>query len=328
MGWSFYQSKLFSQCQRKWFLKTTFANANATKNPLRREAYLLSKLSSVYAWRGRIVDFIISKYVVPIVQRRGMLDLELVVRKADDLLDRQLNFATIHRLHDPNFMAFKDDDDFTALWDVEYNGKVSASKIEQARNDVRLALTNLMAMRPLIEMIQNAYLIPQRRLRFRIDGISTSIISYPDLIAFFDNEPPLIIDWKVHAFGRIDYRLQLACYALGLILTHPHKDFPSSISYYELTDIRLLEVQLLTNQQREYQLSEEDIENTEDYIAATTLDMEMALITVDGKPLEPRDFPVTSFPQACQNCQFQKICWELELWYKEPQREPRQMSLL
>ena len=55
MTWSFSKGRIFKQCPRKWFFSTIYADARST-DPQRHEAYLLSKLQSIYAWRGQIVD--------------------------------------------------------------------------------------------------------------------------------------------------------------------------------------------------------------------------------------------------------------------------------
>lgn len=57
MEWSFSQGATYTRCPRQWFYKYRFANALAKREPLRREAYLLSKLDTVWAWRGKVVTY-------------------------------------------------------------------------------------------------------------------------------------------------------------------------------------------------------------------------------------------------------------------------------
>jgi hypothetical protein len=64
MRWSYSASRSFRECQRQWFFKNIVASARATE-PFRRRVYLLSKLQSVSAWRGKIVDNVISKTLIP-----------------------------------------------------------------------------------------------------------------------------------------------------------------------------------------------------------------------------------------------------------------------
>jgi len=70
--WSFSNGRIFDKWQRWWFYKNHVANANATKNPLQREAYLLSKLQTIWGWRGEIVDHVISEKIVPALDTGGV----------------------------------------------------------------------------------------------------------------------------------------------------------------------------------------------------------------------------------------------------------------
>ena len=64
MIWSVSTAKMFERCQRQWFFKTQLASAKA-KDEMRRRAWLLSKLQSLSAWRGNLVDQVLSQEVLP-----------------------------------------------------------------------------------------------------------------------------------------------------------------------------------------------------------------------------------------------------------------------
>lgn len=330
MKWSFSASKQFFRCQRQWYLKNYFASPNATKLPLRKEVHLLSKLDSVFTWRGKVVDKIIANEIVPALNFGRSLSQQDILRQARDLFERQLAFAKANRLRDPEMVVSQAGNDFAALRDIDYKGEVSQDLIIRAWNDVETALLNLLKMEELIERLAIAKLVPQRSLSFTFSGFAPKPISIratPDLIAFFQDEPPLIVDWKVHSFGRTDYRLQLACYAMALTRCKPHKDFPDSLRKYTVIDVDLIEVQLLTGQQRAYSLTEKDIYELEAYIAETVNLMELAISTQEGETLTPLDFAVTRYPETCESCSFQKICWEDTKWELDSPREWKQMSL-
>jgi hypothetical protein len=331
MIWSFSASKQFLRCQRQWYFKNFVASPQAKREPIRKEAYLLSKLDSVFAWRGKVVDKVITEYVVPPLHFDGPLNKQHVLQQGRNLFERQLAFAKADRLREPGMVVSRAGDDFAALRDIETEGKVSESLIARAWDDVETALLNLLAMEDLIEDLRTARaLVAQRPLSFALDGPtsrSIAVKAFPDLISFFDDRAPLIVDWKVHAFGRVDYRLQLVCYALALTRCKPHSDFPASLSQYSPTDIDLLEVQLLTNRQRAYKLREDDVYEFEAYVAETATLMELAVSTSEDDILTPWDLPVARYPEACASCPFPKICWEDSIWKKEPAPELRQMSL-
>ncbi|MCA1636468.1 MAG: hypothetical protein LC802_22960 [Acidobacteria bacterium] len=266
MIWSFSNSHLFKKCQRQWYFKTHVANANAKKIPLQREAYLLSKLQSIAAWRGSIVDHVISRRVVPALGNGWNISLAKTLEYARTVFDAQLDFALRHRVREPGMSVAKCGDTFAAFHSVEYGPEVGDDEIARAWADVELALTNLL-----------------------------------------------------HSFGLHDYRLQLATYAVALARCEPHKDFPPALSLYAPADIRLLEVQLLTDQRREYTLSDSDIEGIDSYIAETST--VMVLADGEGGKGAPRpfDYPVTQYPDTCQRCPFRKPCWESEVWQESKQ---------
>lgn len=308
MKFSFSLNRIFRTCQRRWYYTARVAHFKA-KDPLRHEAYLLSKLQSVAAWRGSIVDYVIERRVVPALKNGWSLNLAHILTFARVVFDKQLAFARAHRLREPGMSESKDKESFAAFYSVEYGEGVSDEELEKAWREVVLALTNLLEMRDLLAALGAAsHLVAQRTLKFPFVGVN--VIAVPDLIAFFDNGPPLIVDWKVHAFALSDYRLQLTTYAVALTRCRPHKDFPESLSAYGPTDVRLIEAQLLTDRQREYTLSDIDINEFDNFVAESAAEMVLACGDDPKGSLKPFDFPVTSYPEACQRCPFRKPCWE------------------
>lgn len=308
MIWSISESRTFRRCQRQWYYKNILASATA-KDPTRRRAYLLGKLQSVSSWRGQTVDKIISDFIIPYIkspQRRNVVEAK---KAALDLFNRQLSFARTHPLHTPGFSPAKCGSDCVLLHCMEYTGNILDFEILKARQEVERALENLFEMDELLRKIESAQsLITQRALCFSHSGVTVRAV--PDLIAFYDDQPPLIVDWKVHAFGFREAWLQLAVYGLALTLCKPHRDFPPSLRRWRVTDIGLAEAQLLTKQLRHYTLLPEELDRAEAYIAGSVTDI---LLTSDrsAKPeLDSTDFRVANSPDACGRCQFRAICWE------------------
>ena len=75
-------------------------------------------------------------------------------------------------------------------------------------------------------------------------------------------------------------------------------------------DIHLFEIQLLTNEVREYSITQEDIEEVEEIMAESI--MNMLLVGADKKydKIKLSELAPTSYPEVCQACSFKKICWE------------------
>lgn len=304
MTWSFSESKLFKKCQRQWYYKSKVANALA-KDPIRKEAYLLSKLQSIYAWRGNLVDTVLSDYVARNMKNGANEQTALSIAK--NLFDQQLLFGKNHSIRKLNTSITKLGDQFAAFFDSEYGSGPQQNQIDQAWDDVRTAIHNFFESKELLKELKSArYLVPQRSLSFTINEFKSKAV--PDLIAFQYSAPPTIYDWKVHMGGYQDYRLQLACYALALTRGNPHKDFPQNINAYSPMDIKLVEVQLLRSEIREYRLTQLDIDDTEDYVERSATEMALAFGEEDN--YGPFDFPSTDNPDVCSHCSYRSLCWE------------------
>ncbi len=78
MRWSYSASRSFRQCQRQWFFKNVAASPTA-KDPFRKRAYLLGKLQSISAWRGRVVDEVISKTLISNINHGVSFNLQALV---------------------------------------------------------------------------------------------------------------------------------------------------------------------------------------------------------------------------------------------------------
>ena len=106
MRWSYSASRSFRQCQRQWFFKNVVASAIA-KDPFRKRAYLLSKLQSISAWRGKIVDEVISNSIIPDLNRRNCVTLRDAKNRARRLFDRQLAYARRHPITNLDLQVFQ-----------------------------------------------------------------------------------------------------------------------------------------------------------------------------------------------------------------------------
>lgn len=307
MRWSISDSKTFKRCQRQWYYKTIAGNA-ISKDAARRELYLLSKLQSISAWRGQLVDSVISETVIPAVLRRHTITLEKAKSVARNLVSQQLACAQRHELFSEGFSPAAMGDKFAALHCMEYAGSIPESEIEIAKTEVEAALRNFFQLTEVKDLMKRAeYLVAQRPLMFSSAGVTVRAV--PDLIAFFSDRPPIIFDWKVHVFGIDEAWLQLATYAMALTRCKPHKDFPVPHPK-DATEVELLEVQLLTNKVRRYKPTEEELQRTEDHIATTATEMLLATGGRRATDLSAEDFAVARFANTCQSCAFKKVCWE------------------
>lgn len=93
MGWSFSGARQFQYCRRAWFFKNHVGNSRARAGTLEHETYILSKLQTIQAWRGSLVDHVISTTIVPEFRRGIQPHLASALASARRLFDAQLTFA-------------------------------------------------------------------------------------------------------------------------------------------------------------------------------------------------------------------------------------------
>jgi hypothetical protein len=116
--WSFSHSRAFDRCQRNWFYDNIFGNGVA-KDKDRHEIYLLSKLQTISAWRGSIVDKAIETSLVPALKAGRPGQLRQALARARQLFDVQQAFALRHGLRDDGLKPSKVGDEFAAFLAVE-----------------------------------------------------------------------------------------------------------------------------------------------------------------------------------------------------------------
>jgi hypothetical protein len=308
MKWSVSGAKTFKRCQRQWFYKNYYGSARA-KDAGRRSVFLLGKLQSISGWRGSLIDNTITHAVVPALQSNRPIYRDAVISYARGRFESQLKTALEHPLREPDRTLASWGDDYAAFHCVEYGDGPTQDELATAWREIESALTNLLARGRLLERLREAeLLVPQRPLQFSAYGVS--IVAVPDLIAFYREGPPVILDWKAHAIGTMDAWQQLTLYAMALKACNPHRDFPSSLSNYPVEAIRLVEVQLLLNRWRKHSADAEAVEGLNDFISGTATSM---LLAVNGKKavdLSVDDFATTSYESNCERCSFRKVCWE------------------
>jgi hypothetical protein len=273
-------------------------------------------LQSIFAWRGSLVDSVIQHFIVPEIRKHNLLSEEKVLEYAFKLMENQIAFGK-QKKHLCSEVRKSNTGDYCAFYDLEYGEGLAEEDLQRAKDDVAASLKNLLRSDFLKDIVaNNLYVIAQRELVFQLDG-DIQISCTPDMVVFFKDRPPAIVDWKVHAFGNTEAWLQLGIYAIALCKAKPHKDFPNGWGRLP-SNIRLIEFQLLRNSQREYSIKTEDIVDIEDYAYESSLQMKRV---VNGKKYPELDaslFQTARSPGDCEKCQFKKLCWKNTTVRKEP----------
>jgi len=304
--------KAFERCERQWYFKNIVADGRVKKDAFRREVTILAKLDSIEAWRGKIVDDVVSRLLVNAINKKYPINKLHFLKEAEELFDRQLEYAAAQKYRETG-RQYNKDADFAALSCYEFGLDVSNESLTNAKNDIHNALSNLLDDTEFIAYLQSASLLmSQRSLHYDFSGIPVS--AKPDLIVFFDDQPPHIVDWKVHTYGIYTYDEQLISYAVALYKViksgKAHVDFPANIGEYPIYDYKLSEYQLLHADRirRDYIITKERLEELSDKMSKGVIDMYMKGCHKKYGEVEAENFETTRFIENCRNCTFKKIC--------------------
>jgi len=303
--------KQFQRCELQWYFKNIVADARVKNDPYRKEITILSKLDSVEAWRGKIVDDVISRLLVNAINQKYPVNKEYFLNEANQQFDKQLEYAAFQKYREPD-RRYTQDKDFAALTGFEFGESISDESLAQAKLDINDAINNLLDDKEFIEYLKSAkWLVSQRTLKYHLDRFA--IVAVPDLIMFFEDQPPHIVDWKVHTYGLNTYDEQLIFYAMALykvVQEKPHVDFPANVKEYKLFDYKLTEYQLLhqDHTKREYEITTDKLEQLSDKMSKGILEMYMKGCHHKYVDSDKESFETTHFIENCENCSFQKIC--------------------
>lgn len=311
MKWSYSAGRTFQACQRQWYYKNIFGIGQAKKDPERRRMYLLGKQDSIAAWRGRIVDELITdKVVTPFNEGDDIPDLKTMIGYAEERFQQQLAFARSNIEVTPELDVKAAGQAFALIREV---ASLSTDDIEHAWLEIKQALRTFYRSDEAKAIIKSAdYLVSQKALQFQLlDGVT--VVGFPDLIAFRDEHPPTIVDWKVHAQGTHDAWIQLAIYAICLERCKPHFDWERYFDDVERSreNVRLVEVQLLTDVVREHALDAEHFERAEEFMQTSAYEMACLIDGRKSTDLALEEFDVARFPEACDSCSYKSHCWEV-----------------
>lgn len=298
--------RTYQLCQRKWLFSSAI-KAPRTKNDFRKTVNILSNVQSIDAWRGEIVDYTISNFIIRGLNKDICYTLEDAIEYARKISRKRYDFAKEKRYWKDGIVKSHCPDEYSALFCFEFGKGEQNGEFKRVWNEIELALSNFFGNEELIDELEDMdnMLLTQRPLHLNIDGFKLKGI--PDLIIFHKNKPPHIIDWKVHQTGNKTYNEQLLIYSLALSKSN-HKDFPDYFKNFGILDYKLSEYQLLINEHRQYSVTTEYIEEIEATIVENAYQLHLAGGNVNFKDLNLDDFEYTNNPKNCLTCPYQKIC--------------------
>lgn len=306
MKWSYSSSIQFLSCERKWYYANKFASFNCNTEA-RKNAAFLKDGQTLDEWKGTVVDTVISKFVHRETKYEKNPSLEDYIIEAKNISRTQFEFAKNRRWEQIESKTSVNGE-YAILSPFLFSEEIKEDEKLRVWNEMKLALKKYFDDVELMEEMKEAsHVFTQYPLRIKEQNVSLE--GKPDLLLFFDKKPPKIIDWKVYRDSTFSHKQQLLIYAYMLHKILPQEKFPNSYKEFDILDYRVCEYQLLTGKVRNYVISEQDVQDTEEFINETVYKMKRKNCHYSPKKLGPDDFRMATNPDTCKKCNFQSICW-------------------
>lgn len=304
MKWSLSAYRTFRRCQRQYFFKHIAANHAAKKDPLRREAFLLSQLKSLATWQGLVIHQGIKEFLVPCLEQHHPVRWEEIAEQTVELAQQQFAFSRAHRFRTPQMTKGSCNGEYCALFEHEQGGEISAPQLEEVFETIRRCFSNLARMDDLLSHIQGKpFYQAETAISAKYEGTTIQVV--PDLLFSRAYGYFTIVDWKVeqdHTTG--DHHLQTALYAWAMWQSaNWHIGRPENVE--------LIEVQLLQGRMHRHSCSAvyfEDLENTM-YRSIHEISSLAGNHKYQDQVLA--DYEFAPNPNSCPYCSFNTLCREL-----------------
>ena len=301
--WSFSADRCMRRCPRQFFLQYKAA-WHSTRDPVRKEAFLLKQVKTPELWQGTLVHRAIELHVVPVLQEGREVDWASVVDAAARMARRQWDFSAARRYREPGMTKNAAGDDYCAMAGHEHGTTASNEDFGRTVETVRMALTNLSTMDSLWEEVRGRDKYwPELEVRVVYD--IAHVEAYIDLLFFRGYGKPTIVDWKIsESNGGGDADLQTALYAWTLC-QHPKWSVTRS------EDCELLEVQLLRNTVLRHRADQATFDALENRIYRS-VDAMRAMGFGDRYDIANlENYEFAENPNNCAFCSVRSLCQQL-----------------
>ncbi|MEL7421866.1 MAG: PD-(D/E)XK nuclease family protein [Bacteroidota bacterium] len=310
MRWSYSAALQFMSCERKWYYSHKYARFNSSDEDKRQAAYLKDAMS-LDEWKGTVVDTVISMFIHRENKYEKNPTLDDYINEARRITKMQFAFASDRRWEQITTKStLKDGNEYTVLEPLLSHKQIPQAEKQRIWQEIKNALEIYYEDEDFqYDYCQPAthhftqYPLVMKRQDVTIKGV-------PDLLLFYEDNPPLIVDWKVYRDSTYSHKRQLMMYAymLSNLSSIPAK-FPDSFKEYSISHYRLCEYQLLTGEKRFYTIDEQDIHDASEFISEAVYRMKKKQCHLPPAKLSELMFNEAYSPMSCENCNFSSICW-------------------
>jgi hypothetical protein len=299
MRWSYSVHTAMRRCQRLLVFAHVMASHNA-RDPERREAYIVKQFQHLSAWQGNLVHKVLATAFLADLRAARPINPTALAEVALDLALRQFAFSAARRYYESGQTKRAAGDEYCALSEHEYGWEITPGALRRVYANVVRCFKNLAAQTKfLAHLYAGLEHVAEQPLTFRLSG--ATVAATPDLMFLRPDGQPTVVDWKVAESETSDYSRQVLIYALAVARSGQWPGVSAEA-------IRLYEVNLLKNQVRQHPVTAERLEETEDFIYRSVVELETLVGSGRFGDLDLDEFEVAEKPATCSYCNFRLLC--------------------
>jgi hypothetical protein len=299
MRWSYSAHAALRRCARQFLFGHALASHNA-KDSERREAYVLKQLQHLSAWQGGIVHRVLATDFFSALRVGQPIAAAALTARAHDLARRQFAFSAGRHYRQPGQTKRGAGNDYCALFEHEYGLEILPGSLANVLSQLARCFEHLASQADFLARVYaGSRHLAEPQLSFRVDG--ATVVAIPDLVFLRAPGQPTVVDWKVAESETSDYSRQLLVYALAVARCGRWLGVPSEA-------IELLEVNLLKNQVRQHQVNDDRLQETEDFIYRSLVELRAFVGNSDFDARKLDELDVADRPGTCFHCNFGRLC--------------------
>jgi len=300
-SWSFSRDNLFRDCKRKYFYNYYDSWEGWKKDSIdevTRTLYVLKNLVNRKIWKGDAVHKEISRVLKSYESTGIFSDYKKSAKRATKIMREEFRFSRNKEYWTTSRSLRK----INALFEHEYDIELPDDEWINNYNDVLKCLRNFYNS----EICEDIKCISTDDI-VTIDSITPTEFD-------FNNEKIYV---NLDLAYMLDGKLKIVDWKTGSAETNPlqfvvYTFHSNEIFEIPLEDITVIEYNLLDDKKFIYTYSETEINNAKHYILESISNMKSYLYEPAENLASITDFPRTEDEWKCGNCNFKKICFELD----------------
>jgi hypothetical protein len=297
-------------CERKWYFSHKYARFNSSNGDKKHAAYLKDAMT-LDEWKGTIVDMVISIFIHRENKYEYNPSFDDYVNEASKLIKMQFGFAKSKGWEQIKAKSnLEDANEYLVLKPMLLNLEINEDEKRRVWEEIKKALKIYYEDEDFQYKYSQTAIQHHTQYPLLIKRQNVTIEGKPDLLLFYNDHPPLIVDWKVYRDSTYSHKRQLMMYAYMLFNMNPLPEkFPPNLREYDISQYRLCEYQLLTGKKRFYTIDEQDIHDASEFINEAVYKMKKKQCHLPPSKLSESMFNEAYSPMSCEDCNFRSICW-------------------